>query len=368
MTKRLSSISSLWCAARFLSAMCVFNLFNSCCNGFDVATDRWDGRVNTWELTNNNRRNLLTASAASAISFAHWYGSYFSSDLADPSGLVDMSKKSQWTKQIMAALSLVTEKNRKEYQTQGVTKISNVISQEWIDLLREGCELAQDDAGPNAEYLNQPTDEGNFFTDMEMARRLPIFAAFSLYSPVAAIAGTLMGAHTIRYLYDQLFIKEKGVSTNTPWHQDGGYWRVKGEQLCSVFVPLDDVDPQDGLQFVAGSQSWSLHNPQHFADGSQYVGTSLPALPDISRLHDEKKVQLINFSLEPGDVLVFSAKTVHGGPGNWGRALSTRWVGDDGRFWDRPGEGAIPSANAHLKEGQSLGANPKMFPAAWHNK
>jgi ectoine hydroxylase-related dioxygenase (phytanoyl-CoA dioxygenase family) len=55
------------------------------------------------------------------------------------------------------------------------------------------------------------------------------------------------------------------------------------------------------------------------------------------------KVPLKSFSLQPGDVLVFSAKTVHGGPGNWGRAISTRWVGDDGRFWDRPGEGAVPT-------------------------
>jgi ectoine hydroxylase-related dioxygenase (phytanoyl-CoA dioxygenase family) len=140
---------------------------------------------------------------------------------------------------------------------------------------------------------------------------------------------------------------------------------VKGEQLCSVFVPLDNVDPQDGLQFVAGSQSWSLHNPQHFADGTQYTGTSLPTMPNISQLHAEHKLQILNFNLKPGDVLVFTAKTVHGGPGNWGRALSTRWVGDDAQFWDRPGEGAIPTEDVHLRDGQSLRANPKMFPTAY---
>ena len=92
-----------------------------------------------------------------------------------------------------------------EYQRHGVTKISHVISPEWIDLLRTGCETAQDEAGPSAEYLNQSTDEGIFFTDLEMARRLPVFAAFSMYSPVAAVAGTLMGSNTVRYLYDQIY-------------------------------------------------------------------------------------------------------------------------------------------------------------------
>lgn len=347
-----------------LSACC---FCNCSCYGFDVVTgsaDRSSGRVNSWDLQCTNRRNLFAATASSATALALWYSSS-SPSMADPSVLISKSHISYLTAQTLAAVSLVTGDNIKEYQRNGVTKISNVITPDWIDLLRAGCEIAQDEAGPNAEYLNQPTDEGIFFTDLELARRLPIFAAFSLYSPVAAVAGTLMGSRTTRYLYDQLFVKEKGVSINTPWHQDGGYWRVKGEQLTSVFVPLDNVDPQDGLQFVAGSHSWSLHNPQHFADGTQYTGTSLPAMPDISQLHDERKLQLLNFSLEPGDVLVFSAKTVHGGPGNWGRALSTRWVGDDGQFWDRPGEGAIPSANPHLRDGQAISANPRMFPAAW---
>lgn len=364
-TAAMISLPSPWQATVHLFILSLCTFCTCSCFGYDVATDRSTGKLNCLDLPYSNRRNLLKASAASAISIAHWYGSRPS--IADPSGLIAMSNLSLFKKQTKAALSLVTDDNMLAYQKQGVTKISNVISPEWINLLRAGCEIAQDEAGPNAEYLNQPTDEGIFFTDLELARRLPIFAAFSLYSPVAAIAGKLMGSHTTRYLYDQLFVKEKGVSTTTPWHQDGGYWRVKGEQLSSVFVPLDNVDRHNGLQFVEGSQSWPLHNPQHFADGTQYTGTSLPTMPDIQRLHGEEKVQLLEFGLEPGDVLIFSAKTVHGGPGNWGRALSTRWVGDDGRFWDRPGEGAIPSANAHLREGQSLGANAKMFPAAWHD-
>jgi ectoine hydroxylase-related dioxygenase (phytanoyl-CoA dioxygenase family) len=331
--------------------------------GFDVTAKQSSGILDNVDLPNIQRRNFL---ATSSLAILPWYFNSPSS-MADPSSLITKSQSSLLAGQTKAAVSLITTENIDEYHSLGVTKISNVISNDWINLLREGCELAQDDAGPYAEYLNQPTDTGLFFTDLELARRLPIFAAFSIYSPVSAIAGTLMASTTVRYLYDQLFVKERGVSTITPWHQDGGYWRVKGEQLASVFVPLDVVHPDDGLQFVAGSHTWQLHNPQHFADGTQYSGTSLPSMPNISQLHDERKVKLLDFGLEPGDVLVFSAKTVHGGPGNWGRALSTRWVGDDGQFWNRPGEGAIPTVDAHLREGQSLSANPKLFPVTWHS-
>jgi ectoine hydroxylase-related dioxygenase (phytanoyl-CoA dioxygenase family) len=258
------------------------------------------------------------------------------------------------------APSKVTPRHIDEYHALGVTKVAKVVSQQWIDLLRKGCEQAQDEAGEYAEYLQQPTDAGIFFTDLELARRLPLYSAFCLQGPAAAIAGTVMQSNEIQYLYDQLFVKEPGVSTHTPWHQDGGYWTVQGPNICSVFVSLDAVAPSEGLQFVAKSQTWPLHNPQHFVDGTPYRGTSLPPMPDIDQLGND--VQLLEFGLEPGDVLVFSSRTVHGGPGNWGRALSTRWVGDGTRYWDRPGQGCVPTVETNLKEGDLLSKAETVFP------
>jgi ectoine hydroxylase-related dioxygenase (phytanoyl-CoA dioxygenase family) len=347
------------------SFLLLASLWGKACLGFEVSQppSHVDGRPSQPIWT--SRRGLLTTSAASVLPFLPWSTS--PPLMADADTLLSRATKQALAQQATAAAASVTQANIEEYRTLGVTKISNVISPQWIDLLRDGCDLAQDEAGPYAEYLNKPTDAGIFFTDLELARRLPLFAAFSLYGPASAIAGTLMGSNTVRYLYDQLFVKERGVSTTTPWHQDGGYWRVKGEQLASVFVPLDTVEPKDGLEFVSGSHTWALHNPQHFADGTQYVGTSLPVMPDIHQMRQDGTIQLETFGLQPGDVLVFSAKTVHGGPGNWGRALSTRWVGDDGRFWNRPGEGAIPTLDMHLKDGDWLAANPRAFPATWHS-
>jgi hypothetical protein len=130
--------------------------------------------------------------------------------MADADTIHSQDAKQRFVTQATNAAAPVTQESIDEYHAMGVTKISNVISQEWLELLRDGCELAQD------EYLNQPTDEGIFFTDLEMARRLPMFSAFSLYGQAAAVAGTVMGSTSARYLYDQFFVKEKGVSTTTP--------------------------------------------------------------------------------------------------------------------------------------------------------
>ena len=293
--------------------------------------------------------------------------------MADASSIVSSQATAKLLKtQADSAAQRVTQQNIDEYQAFGVTKVKNVISREWLQALRDGCDLAQDEPGPYAEYLQRPTDSGLFFTDLEMARRLPLFAAFSLHGPAAAVAGRVTQSNTIRYLYDQLFVKEQGVSTTTPWHQDGGYWRIKGSQVASVFCPLDPVAPNEGLQFISGSnKSWKLHNPQHFADGTPYIGTSLPEMPDINSMLQTGELDnssLLTFALEPGDALVFSARTVHGGPGNWGRALSTRWVGDDATFWDRPGEGAVPTIDVQLKDGDSLCKNDLAFPTSWQQQ
>jgi hypothetical protein len=79
----------------------------------------------------------------------------------------------------------VTPEMRQEYARDGVTVVRNAVSQEWIEALREGCQEAQDQVSPFGEYLQKPSDGGIFFTDLELARRLPIFSAFSQFGPGA---------------------------------------------------------------------------------------------------------------------------------------------------------------------------------------
>lgn len=327
-------------------------------------------------VTSASRRKVLTGSSAAAIATVI---SYAAAARAAQSRSPDASAGSwmaapgqayerasvRLAKEADAAARLVTPEVRFAYEQDGVAVVRGVVSKEWLQSLREGCELAQDEAGPYSEYLHKPKDAGIFFTDLELARRLPPFAAFALHGPCSAVAGAVMGSSSVRYLYDQIFIKEQGVSTRTPWHQDGGYWRVKGPKICSVFIPCDPVEKDESLAFVVGSQKWLLHNPQHFADGTPYTGTSLPPMPDIDEMVRQGKAQLQSFDLQPGDVLVFSSRTTHGGPGNWGRALSTRWSGDDTTFWARVGEGAVPTGDVGLLDGELLAHNPAAFPVAW---
>jgi ectoine hydroxylase-related dioxygenase (phytanoyl-CoA dioxygenase family) len=133
----------------------------------------------------------------------------------------------------------------------------------------------------------------------------------------------------LNFFYDQMLVKEPGTREGTPWRQDQPYWAVSGFQVCSLWLPLDPVSEEVGVEYVCESHLWPEFSPYHFADGTLYEGTGLPLLPDIDAERDRHRIS--RFAMEPGDVLVFQAMIVHGSPGNTSanrrRALATRWTG-----------------------------------------
>ena len=112
--------------------------------------------------------------------------------------------------------------------------------------------------------------------------------------------------------------------------------------------------------------------PRKFADGRNYTATDpdgvraggFEPLPDVDeQVADE---DILSWSLEPGDCLVFHMLTLHGAPGNQRdnsrRALATRWLGDDARLASRPWETSPP-----ITGGLELGAPMRcdQFPVVW---
>ena len=64
----------------------------------------------------------------------------------------------------------------------------------------------------------------------------------------------------------QLFVKEPGTAAPTPWHNDTSYWHLTGQQVCSVWLALDDVPASRGLSYVKGSHRWNLlHRVTNFS-------------------------------------------------------------------------------------------------------
>lgn len=129
-------------------------------------------------------------------------------------------------------------------------------------------------------------------------------------------------------------------------------WHIKGEQICSVWVALDDVPRDQGLAYVKGSHRWNLkHRVTNFSgddvsNRNVYRDVdfeALPPVPDVSAHVAAGEYELLGWDMQPGDVLLFYSAMLHGAPGIPGnsphrrRGYATRWCGDDIVFDDRPG-------------------------------
>ena len=260
---------------------------------------------------------------------------------------------------------MISAKDIKQYETDGVVCLRGVFSPNWVETLRAATEVAMANPGPNVEYYGDPA-KPSFFGDLDIWTRNEGFKNFIMNSPAAQVIARVMGTSKATFFYDQLLVKEQGSPDKTPWHQDQPYWAVDGLHVASIWTPMDPVSAATSVQYVKGSHKWQAYNPQHFADQTPYENTGLPPMPDIEGKRGD--YDIVSFDLNLGDCIVFQGMITHGAPGNSStkhrrRAYATRWLGDDAKYITRPGEVAIPTFETGLADGDAYSGD--MFPTVW---
>jgi ectoine hydroxylase-related dioxygenase (phytanoyl-CoA dioxygenase family) len=170
------------------------------------------------------------------------------------------------------------------------------------------------------------------------------FATIATTGVLPTVAAALLGTERLWLYEDSVLVKEAGSSVPTRWHTDDGYFHVEGDQLVTLWVPLDPAPVAAGaLHFLAGShRDDRRYRPTLFVTDDPIPGTvgSLP--PDLPL--DAPGVWAAG--LEPGDLSAHHARTLHAARGNATgvarRALSLRYCGDDAVVAPKPGAPAKP--------------------------
>jgi len=273
------------------------------------------------------------------------------------------------------------------FERDGAILVKGVVGSEWIERARLAVDAILSD-GRSGRNMGRD-GEGRFFGDSFVWLRSADLAAFVRESGIGELAGSITGAHNIRFFADQLLVKEPGALKPTPWHQDLPYWPLTGEQILSIWVPLDVATAESGVvTYVRGSHLWGRSfPPETFTENNEIglhrprsaaLGAGSPAAPrmDLEDIRDRPELyDFLTWDVEPGDVIIHHPLVVHGAPGNSSatrqrRALATRWIGDDVR-WD--------DSHAHfmerfrstenfpyptLKRGDVV-ADERIFPLIW---
>jgi len=230
----------------------------------------------------------------------------------------------------------IDEQQIDQYWADGAIVVRNAISDEWLERLAAAIERDIENPGPWDHSYD--VAGGRFHGNLRIWQNDPDFAAFCLDSPAVDIARQVVRATRLNLLYDQLFVKEARADHRTRWHNDQPYWPVSGKDVISVWVALDHTTAENGrLEFVRGSHEWDRwFQPEAFGPNR---GTSMyERNPDYEQMldieADRDAYDIITWDVEPGDVYVFSAMTVHGAPGNATadrrrRGYTVRYCGDD---------------------------------------
>jgi ectoine hydroxylase-related dioxygenase (phytanoyl-CoA dioxygenase family) len=259
------------------------------------------------------------------------------------------------------------------FQSDGAVLLKQVFA-DWVEPLRAGLQRNLDQPQNYAFPCesNPDGEPGRFFDSYCNWQLIPEYLDYLTHSCAASIAGQFMRSQSAQFFHDHAFMKAAGTQRATPWHQDLPYYCVDGTQSASVYVALDQADPDVAVQFVKGSHRWQqLYYPRVFEDGSNFNDggeSSMCAVPDIDAQPDQ--YDLTRFALEPGDGIVFDFRTLHGTSNapvkSTRRAFSSRWLGDDSHYCERPGETSPNYRNHGMQNGDRM--REDWFPVLWRSK
>lgn len=262
---------------------------------------------------------------------------------------------------------MLTDTEIQAFRDDGVVMIKGALDPNWLSMVETGIEEARSNASLLGKFMSRKVE--GYQMDIFLWKRIDILRDLIYYGPFAHWAQQLMGSNEVRFFYDQMFVKEPGTDAPTPWHQDLSFWPIAGDQICSFWIPCDPVNRESsGLMYVRGSHQW----PQRYKAISPDMVAALidPEMDDIPDINaNPEQYDLIDWNMEPGDILVFHPLTLHGSFGNASRvrrrrALALRWVGDDVRY--APSDKRMPIHYRHDSEagGPLRGAAfPRILPS-----
>ena len=243
---------------------------------------------------------------------------------------------------------------REAYRRDGVVKLAGALDADRVAETLAAYEWSLANPGPGASR-DRHTPELTFYNDLFNPQALVGYRAMLEASPLPGYVAELWETPDVWFFYEQVFLKEGGEVRRTPWHQDSSYLAIDGEDLAVVWISFDALGAENSLEFVKGSHHGRLYNGSAFKPGDDtaplHPGSALPRLPDIEA--DRAAWDIVSHPVEPGDVIVFHPKVLHGGAPTHGgmrrRTLTLRFFGDRAVYDPRDGGAGPPIKGFHQR-------------------
>lgn len=267
----------------------------------------------------------------------------------------------------------VTEADIRAYEEDGVVCLRGMYDRDWIDRMYEASIRFMESGIGRKRVVKKEGETAQFYSNVFMCGLDKDFLAFRDESPVAEAAAALMRSDSVRFWYDQIFIKDAGSSAPTQWHHDLPFWPFLGEHLVSMWVAFTPVSKAtSGVEYILGSHKWGkFYRPVTPDEDPNFANPDLEPCPNFSERYGDPSLRFKSWDLEPGDMVCHHPLTVHGAGGNKSSTqrrigLSVRFIGDDAQWDPRPYTVKIPRPPR-----VAVGAHPSdddVFPVIWQRE
>ncbi|MGI9169434.1 MAG: phytanoyl-CoA dioxygenase family protein, partial [Caulobacteraceae bacterium] len=129
-----------------------------------------------------------------------------------------------------------------------------------------------------------------------IVKKSPVLRAFAAHPAIVDVCHDLIG-DDVRLYWDQSVYKKSGKPQEFPWHQDNGYTYVEPQQYLTFWIPLVDVDAENGCPWLAPG----LHRLGTLAHWRTPIGLKcLEEAPNATPV-----------AAKAGDAIVFSSLAPH---------------------------------------------------------
>ncbi|MFN8017986.1 MAG: DUF4214 domain-containing protein [Acidimicrobiales bacterium] len=262
----------------------------------------------------------------------------------------------------------VTDDEVEAFWRDGVVHLPGILPLAWVEALEAPVErvLARARRPTSVASPRMPRPAPTFAGGVDHWRHDATFEAFALASPLGPIVATLLRS------------EPRGLGGQRP--REGGRLTVPHPvpHRPGVLPPhrppgVHDLGPAGPRRARSGMVCWVAgshldgvdYRPNMFVVDDPIPGTEGTVVPDV---HADPALaeRLITFDVQPGDITVHHARTIHGAPANGSdrrrRAVSVRYVGDDARYLHKPGLPGRPGLDL-VADGDPIG--PPWCPPAW---
>lgn len=200
--------------------------------------------------------------------------------------------------------TVITPEQVEQYHRDGFVILRNTIPQSMIEQIQNECERFIKEKDDEMDAKGVEVDEINhkgkrYFIAMKSPKSQPMQEL--LYGQeLETITRSILGENVYLFL-EQYVVKAADKGMKFAWHQDSGYVKQKHQPYLSCWMPLDDVDEENGTVYLLPyADAGTSERIEHVLE----TGTN-----DMVGYHGENPG--IPAIMKKGDIALFSSVCFH---------------------------------------------------------